>query len=217
MSTYTPPIYIVADDRERQSGVIESLSSFENVSVQIRRLSIGDYRVDRCLLVERKTLKDFSISIVDGRLFTQMIRIKKSNFMGALIIEGTARDLMGLGISRKAMQGALITVSLVMGISILRSTDTAESAALIVYMARQLWSASKGTVRRWGYRPKRNRTRQLHILQGLPGIGPEKAVRLLDKFGSVEAVISADCDALQSIDGIGKGIAQKIRQAVSKQ
>jgi ERCC4-type nuclease len=67
-----------------------------------------------------------------------------------------------------------------------------------------------------GYQPKGKRRRQIYILQGLPGIGRERAIRLLDKFGSVEAVIAADSSALQSVHGIGKGVAEKIRWAVSE-
>jgi ERCC4-type nuclease len=37
----------------------------------------------------------------------------------------------------------------------------------------------------------------------------------LDKFGSVEAVISASSVELQEVHGIGKGIADKIKRAVS--
>jgi len=48
-------------------------------------------------------------------------------------------------------------------------------------------------------------------LQGLPGIGYERAVRLLDSFGSVEAVISAGSDELQTVYGIGKSVAGKIK------
>ena len=216
MPSNKAPIKIVADDRERKSGIIEALSVFENVSVRNRRLSRGDYQVNGRLIVERKTVKDFTVSIIDGRLFTQMVRMKKSNFMGVLIIEGVAKDLLDTGIPRKAMQGALITVSLIIGIPVLRSMDAVETAGLIVYMARQLCAAAGGSMLRNGYQPKGKRRRQLYILQGLPGIGRERAIRLLDKFGSVEAVITADSSALQSVHGIGKGVAEKIRWAVSE-
>ena len=72
-----------------------------------------------------------------------------------------------------------------------------------------------GGVQRHGYRPKTKRKRQLFILQGLPGVGPERAGRLLDRFGSVEVAISASSSELQSVDGIGKSIADKIRWAVN--
>ena len=210
-------INILADDREQKSEVIRALSEMENVKLEIQRLSLGDYQVDSRVIVERKTLKDFAISIIDGRLFMQMIRLANSDFKSVLILEGTTGDTVELGIAREAMQGALITVSLILGIPVLRAKDSAETAKLIVYMARQLESITRGGVHRPGYRPKDKRKKQLFILQGLPGVGPERAGRLLDQFGSVEGVISAGSDELQSVYGIGKNVADKIRWAVNEE
>jgi ERCC4-type nuclease len=210
-------INIVADDRECKSDVIKFLSEIENVDLSIERLSMGDYQVEDQLIVERKTLKDFAISIIDGRLFKQMIRLASSNSKSALILEGTAIDTVELGMTREAVQGALITVSLILGIPILRSKDPSETARLIVYIGRQIESVARGGVQRYGYRPKNKRKRQLYILQGMPGVGPERADRLLDRFGSVEAAISASSSELQSVDGIGIGVADKIRWAVGKE
>jgi len=134
-----------------------------------------------------------------------------------LILEGTASDATDLGVTREAMQGSLITVSLILGIPVLRAKDSAETAKLIVYMSRQMESKARGGVHRPGNRPKDKRKKQLFILQGLPGVGPERAGRLLDKFGSVEAVISAGSDELQSMYGIGNNVADKIKWAVSEE
>jgi ERCC4-type nuclease len=119
--------------------------------------------------------------------------------------------------TREAMQGALISVSFVLGIPVLRSKDPVETANLIVYISRQIESMARGGVQRRGYRPKGIRNRQLYILQGLPHVGLERADRLLDRFGSIEAVMSAGLDELQTVDGIGKSIAAKIRWAVGKE
>ncbi len=71
-------------------------------------------------------------------------------------------------------------------------------------------------MQRHGYRPKNKRKRQLFILQGLPGVGHERAGRLLARFGSVAAAISASSSELQSVEGIGKNIADKIKWMVSE-
>jgi Fanconi anemia group M protein len=76
------PINITADDREQKSEVIKSLMGIEKVEVCIRRLSMGDYQVEKRVIVERKTLKDFAVSIIDGRLFKQMIWLANSKSEG---------------------------------------------------------------------------------------------------------------------------------------
>jgi len=208
---------IISDDREQKSEVIQCLLGIENVTVRIRRLSIGDYQIDKRVVVERKTLRDFAIAIIDGRLFKQAIRLANSNLTGVLIIEGTNRDITDLSITREAIQGALITVSMILGIPVLRAIDAAETSKLLVFMARQINLLANDGIQRHGYRPKTKRKRQLFILQGLPGIGYERAVRLLDTFGSVERVISASSEELQVIEGIGKKIADNIRWVVGEQ
>jgi ERCC4-type nuclease len=54
------------------------------------------------------------------------------------------------------------------------------------------------------------------MLQGLPGIGPDRAARLLDEFGSVEAVLTAAREDLLTVDGIGPVTARGIRWVVSE-
>ena len=70
MSKNEDRITVIADDREIKSEVIHFLLEMKNVSVAIKRLSLGDYLVDNRLLFERKTLNDFALSIIDGRLFS---------------------------------------------------------------------------------------------------------------------------------------------------
>ena len=67
-----------------------------------------------------------------------------------------------------------------------------------------------------GRKPKRIQTRRLHILQGLPGIGPKIAKKMLEHFGSIETVITASEEALANVEGIGKKKAVKIREIVSR-
>jgi DNA excision repair protein ERCC-4 len=211
-----PPVAIVADDRERASGVIDHLRAIPGVAVGIERLPAGDYLADRKLLFERKTLQDLSISIVDGRLFRQMGALAKTRNKAALILEGTAKDSESVGVRREAVQGALISISLLLGIPVLRSVSAEETARLIVYAARQLQAVGKSSFPRFGYRPGTKKGRQLFILQGLPGVGRERALRLLEKFGSVEAVIRAEREELLAVEGVGAKTADRIRWAVSE-
>ena len=209
-------ICIVADDREPADGVVAVLRVMPEVRLTIARLALGDYQVDRRLLVERKRLPDFARSVVDGRLFRQTIALAQSSYRSVLILEGTGRDLQAENVRREALQGALVFVGLILGIPVLRSQCPEETARLMVYGARQLAARAQLTGRRPGYRPKRRRRRQLYILQGLPGIGPELAKRLLEVFGSVSAVVTATEADLRQVTGIGPRTAEKIKWAVSE-
>jgi predicted nucleotidyltransferase len=95
----------------------------------------GDYIVDRQLSFERKTLQDFAYSIVDGRLFKQAIRLANSKLKAVLILEGTVKDMAAIGVRREAIQGALITISLILGIPVLRSQSPSESARFFLSLS----------------------------------------------------------------------------------
>ena len=204
-------VRVIADDREKAGGVIEALRKLDGVEVQVRRLAVGDFEVEGRFAVERKTLADFVHSVFDARLFRQTTALAKTGRGAVLILEGGAKEFSGLAMSRQSLQGALITVSVFFGIPVLRARDPAETAALIAYLARQSRRVARGGFSRTGYRPKGKHARQLFVLQGLPGVGPERAAQLLDRFGSVEAVAQATLDQLATVEGIGGITAARIR------
>ncbi len=215
-STETP-VTIIVDDREQKSEVLTFLAAKPDVQVVVRRLLTGDYLAENRILFERKTLQDFAVSIIDGRLFKQALALVNNPYKGALILEGGAAELSATGVRREALQGALISISLILGIPVLRALTPAETADLMVYAARKIQGITGDAGIRHGYRPKTKKARQIYILQGLPGIGPERAALLLKKFGNIERIIAARPEELQEVKGIGKNVAAKIKWAVSEQ
>jgi len=196
--------------------VIAALRELPGVDVEVRRLPCGDFLVGEQFTVERKTLRDFASSIIDGRVFRQASAIGRNPRRGVLVLEGSSADLPAVGVQREALQGALIHLSVFRGLAVLRARDAAETARLLVYLGRQAQQFASGSLPRPGYRPKGKRARQLFLLQGLPGVGPERAARLLERFGSVQAVTAASADELAEVDGFGETTATRIRWAVEE-
>jgi len=213
-NTGTGLIHIIVDDRETRCGILDILYAMESVSVTVERLTCGDYAVGENLLFERKTLPDLAVSIKDGRIFRQGCKLAQSPRRGIIILEGTSRDLATIGMRREALQGALITLTVFLGIPLLRSQNLQETARLMLYTARQSRSVASGALPRHGVRPHGKRRTQIHILQGLPGVGPERARTLLKKFYSIEAILTASMEELSSVRGIGAHTAKAIHWAV---
>jgi ERCC4-type nuclease len=212
----TQTFSILIDDRESHAGVFDALRRDPQAAVRLQRLPVGDYLLDDNLLFERKTLVDLAASIKDGRLFRQGLQLASASARGVLILEGTSRDLARSRMRREAIQGALVTLTLSFGIPLLRSVNPEETAALMLLAARQGRARASGSLPRPGHRPRGKPRIQSRVLQGLPRIGPERAKRLIDHFGSVEGVIAARADELAAVPGIGKGIADGIRWAVEE-
>jgi ERCC4-type nuclease len=110
------------------------------------------------------------------------------------------------------MQGAIITLTLVFGLPLLRSTCPQETADLILYAADQLHRRNSAAPKRHGYHPKGLARQQSFLLQAIPEIGPARARLLLDTFGSPSGVASATVEDLRAVEGIGEVAAQRIRQ-----
>jgi ERCC4-type nuclease len=210
-------IPVIVDDRECRSGVVQALHVTGGFDVAVRRLAVGDYLVDNRFLFERKSLPDLVLSIQSGRLFKQALRLARvGHLRPVLVLEGTSGDLRGCGMGWGSIQGALVTISLFVGLAVLRTRSASETARTLLYTARQGRAVARGALPRSGRRPKGKMALQRHLLQGLPGVGPELANRLLNRFGSVRAVLMADEETLASVPGIGAGTAKRIVWAVEE-
>jgi DNA excision repair protein ERCC-4 len=99
-----PPVRIVADDRENSGGVIRELRTRDDVALEVRRLTVGDFLVEDNFVVERKTLRDFAASVVDGRWFKQTAAIAVGARRGVVVLEGTPSTAGELGVPRAALQ-----------------------------------------------------------------------------------------------------------------
>jgi DNA excision repair protein ERCC-4 len=195
---------IEADYRERNSGTAHALLG-SGAGLSFVPLKTGDYRVDRALVIERKSAADFTQSLFDGRLFSQVSRLARSAPRALLLVEGALPRL-----AEPTIRGTLLAVTAVFGVPILFSKDPGDSAQWILGAARQFAARKEDALARPGWRPRGKRARQLYILQGLPGVGPRRAAALLDRFGSVRGVLSAEANALMLVEGIGAKTASKI-------
>jgi DNA excision repair protein ERCC-4 len=98
---------------------------------------------------------------------------------------------------------------------VLLARDPEDSLQILRFLAHQLLHSDSGILQRHDRKPKRLASRKLYMLQGLPGVGPVLANRLLVQFGSIEAVVAANEDTLTQVPGIGRKKAGRIRELVS--
>ncbi len=205
-------VRIDVDYREKPSGILEVLRIRDEIKVEEKQLSIGDYFINDNITVERKTTKDFIISIIDGRLFSQASRLKKLSRKPILVIEGKDLYNTGYAMDPRAIKGAITSLSTVWYIPIIFSKDLRGTVDFLVMTGIQDMEYQVQYVKRVGRKPKRAKNLKLHILQGLPRIGPKTANRMLGVFGSIEKVMTADEGELAVVEGIGKKKAAMIRK-----
>ena len=203
---------ITVDYRETASGLIVLLKN-SGALVEIAKLPYGDYIINDTITVERKTAKDFLISIIDGRLFNQISNLKKFCNHPILLIEGNPYET-DHNFERMAIKGALVSIQTIWYVPVIFSRTKEDSRDILLLISRQIGTCIDAVPLRGGYRPKRLKSKQLYILQGFPQVGPKLAKRLIIHFKSVSKVMNASVQALAEVDGIGKISAERIREVL---
>ena len=201
---------ITIDYREIASGLSDLLKD-SGALVEIEKLSYGDYIINDMITIERKTAKDFLVSIIDGRLFNQLSNLKKFCNHPILLIEGNPYKT-GHNFDRMAIKGTLISTQTIWYVPVIFSRTKEDSRDILLMISRQVGACIDVVPLRGGYRLKRLKSKQLYILQGLPKVGPKLAKRLLRHFKSVSKAMNASVRALTEVDGIGKISAERIRE-----
>lgn len=206
-------IRIIADSREARSSITLKLQAMPNLDVEVKELSCGDYLLREDFAIERKSAVDFVVSIMDGRLFTQVARMKADFGRAVLIVEGDIYATRS-AIAPEALRGAMSYLVALEGSSIIPSAGTMETASLLATMARHLQEGLGYEVPLRRNKPKDLRMQAQFVVEGLTGVGPGTAKRLLRHFGTVGSVFSADVPALRKVVGIGEKTAVQIRELI---
>lgn len=214
-------VTVIVDHRERNSVLLQALEDHPIFCPQSGYLPEGDYRIGDQVLIERKTCPDFALSVIQGRLFRQAVRLStavKDRKIGAavFIIEGQEDEFHKLNISREAILGALASLPLKFQLPVFRTMRPIESVKMMEFIYHQIEMEGDSYQRsfpvRWGKISTGSRKKkQVYLLQGLPGVGAARAADLLNHFGSVGKVFAATAEELYQVNGIGKGIARQVR------
>jgi ERCC4-type nuclease len=221
-TSYYFPLQVTIDDRE-PTTLEEEFRKKGNMIVRRQRLETGDYLLDRDLLVERKTITDFCQSIKDGRLFRQVKNLTNGQVPACLILEGKKKQFKQTDFSPLAIQGVLVSVSLAFRLPVITTKNHKETIQVILQSFKQLTKCRPNKLRpnfrSFAFKKKSNPllARRIHILESFPGIGSERAEKLIRKFGSLRAVLMADDKELLKVPGFGKKTVGRFNEILKKQ
>jgi ERCC4-type nuclease len=204
---------ILADTFERRSLVIDELRH-RGVEVEIRRLPVADFDLASGILVERKTVADFHVSLERGRLWRQVAELRDHARLPYLLVEG--RDLDAGSVAGNSIRGACLAV-IGQGVPIIASSDPGDSAAWLHLLALR-GNGTRLARDRPAYaqrlKPQSDQVNEA-MLAAVPGISVAGARALLDQFGSVAEVVNAGYDAWLQVRGIGSGRGRALEEAIN--
>jgi len=209
-------VEIVADQRELDATVARDLSTRDGIETRLETLAVGDYVLSDRVAVERKSVADFLDTLVGGdrSMFEQVGDAARHYSRPVVIIEGE-RLYESRNVHPNAIRGALASLAVDFGASVLRTDDEADTADLLETIARREQETADREVDVHGEKAAKTLPEQQeYVVSSIADIGPVTARALLEAFGSVEAVMTAREDDLLGVDGVGAVTAERIREVV---
>ncbi|WP_255169329.1 DEAD/DEAH box helicase [Natrononativus amylolyticus] len=209
-------IEIVADQREMDATIARELSKREGIEIRLETLDVGDYVLSDRVVVERKSVADFVDSLVGGErsIFEQVGAMSRGYSRPIVIVEGEGlyeqRD-----IHPNAIRGALSSLAVDFGASVLRTESEADTTELLAVIAGREQDVSSREVSVHGEKGAKTLSEQQeYVVSAIAEIGPVTARSLLSEFGDVESVMIASEEELQEADGVGQVTAERIREVI---
>ncbi len=186
---------IIVDYKEKESGVVQTLSDTD-VIVKLDNLDVGDYIIGD-YIIERKNVLDFVNSLIDGRLYSQLERLKDKN--AVLILEGDFESIYGTDISTNFIRSIILKIILEYKIPIIWTSDFLETASYLYLLAKNSQKSTKIPEKIKKYDDLDQV--KLEILKSIPGIGENLALKLLERFKSLKNIFLASKVELSNIIG----------------
>lgn len=172
--------------------------------------------------VQRKAVPDLIASVRDGRLGKEFAQMERLTLRG-LVVEGSPQWTLdgqllegSTSWSIKQHRGILMSAQL-KGIVVLTSRNHLDTLDAIHHMAE--WSERDEQVSsllsRGGPKPDKwgkltDRATAIHVMSGIPMIGPELAARIFDTFGKVPLQWTVTEEELREVKGLGPKRAKSL-------
>jgi ERCC4-type nuclease len=195
------------DDREPDD--IKTWLESEGVRVEQKRLDVGDYIVGSNVIVERKSSTDLTSSIMDNRLFDQVLRLYDACESPILVLENFNSIFENSGMIPASIFGALVYLAWRFSLPMLPARDWRDTALILKRLAIRVQVKDEDPLLARSV-PKMMtiEERREFLLEGLIGVGPKTATKLIEEFKNPLTVFNAivESNVIYTKTGNPKGI-----------
>jgi len=184
--------HVIIDHREHKLKQLLDKKQ-DKITYESQQLDIADIIVSEEVAIERKEGFDFVSSIVDNRLFEQLIRLKDTYPTPILILEGLNDNVFeNTGMKIASIYGALAYIAYKMEIAIIPTRNLEDTAIVIERVAYREQIRDGATIlSRRAPKAMSTKERRKFIIEGLVDLGPKKADLLIEEFKTPHQVIKA--------------------------
>jgi Fanconi anemia group M protein len=200
---------LTVDVHERRSGVPDALRR-AGTTFAVTRLPVGDYRIGD-VLIERKTTLDLHRSLLKGRLWDQIGRLRQAATRRYVIIEGASAYQGPLRM--ETVRGLVLALD-DLGVTVLRTACPEDSAAWLAALAPRQPGRRPRDRPVYAQSPQRDPRVPApeRALAAAPGVSTITARALLSEYGSLINVLLATPDDLRRVPGVGRRRAMAVHE-----
>jgi len=213
-----PKTPIIVDTREKQSLIYSNLAN-KKANIKFEKLDIGDYLIEgeKTIAIERKTFNDFISSMINKRLQSQLIELKKYQ-KHFLIVEGFYYNYKNekIQIHENAIRGMFLSIVLDFQVPIIFTENEEDTANFLILLAKKQTKTKSEIGLRQTKSEMTNQEQKQFILEGFPGIGPTIAKKMLNEFSSLNEIFNSSKEQLKIIENFADDKIEKFKQILEK-
>jgi len=206
---------VIVMDRREPNRIAEKLSA-KGVEVYIGSLDVGDYVVGN-VLVERKKGLDLHHSIVDGRVWDELYRMKNTDMKPCLAIVEPFKESDNVpdwvkvrSVTTEEYTSVVATAIVSFGVSVVTFDSDDEFVLFLKSLDGRLGGRSRKPVLKSKKSGKTIDDVKFDILTSVPGIGSRTATELLKRY-SIADILNMPEHELDTVKVSGRSIGKQLR------
>lgn len=202
---------LVASSKRNEEVIAELRNvgiNFDESKTQLEDFVIGDE-----VAVIRETIEAFLYDIDRPELSKRVALLRERYRRPLIIVEGGTTKQRDIA-SKLPIYDVMNSLIRKLQVPVMPTANAADTAAFIASMVKAEMQKRKH-LDAPGSRSDEVSEHQKRMIQGLPNVTSVLAERLLERFGSVQDVLSASPKELMKVEGVGKVIAEGIRKIAS--
>ncbi len=206
-----PKIPIYVDQREN-TDLIKEIYSIDELEVHSKQLDVGDIVITENIAIERKAKIDFVNSIIDKRLFPQLMDLARNFRRPILILEGEENIYTLRNLNPNVIRATLSAIAVDLRIPIIVTNNMQETAQMIRTIAKRTKKDKKEISLVSDKKSHSENEEMEKFISSIPKINVVNAKGLLSHFKSLKDLINASEKELLEVQGIGPGRAKFLRK-----
>lgn len=204
---FTPTIFV---DVRENNDLLKELYYSNDLQAVAKQLDVGDIVISEQCAIERKSKKDFVNSILDKRIFPQLIDLTKNYKRPILILEGEESIYAQRNVDDNMIRGVLCAISVDLRIPILYTQNLKDTVKMIITLTKRANKDKKEHSLHTNKSSISTNEELEKVISMIPTINLSLGRELLRNFTSIEKLTYASQKDLEQVEGIGKKRAEKI-------